>query len=337
MSPEESFDPQLLEMHLGRLTPAEEVRLRVRLATEPELAKQNETLSAVFRALETHQVSPAPAGLAERIAARVAAAGPPPRVVRPTDELTAAVEANGSIVLRLGNLREIVAAAAMIILMVGLAVPSLLQLRERNLRMGCSANLAALGVGLQQYAQTYNASLPFAGWRPGAFSWAPSNDPNVVTVPNRRHIYPLLRQAYVVSPRVFVCPARGGVPMPAEQVRQRSDFIESDNVSYAYYNMAGVRPSASDNPDLPIMADDNPVFDDGVPLLNRWGLGDRAKLNSRAHDGAGQNILCLDGRVKWVDTPFAGIDGDNIWTLAGVKTYTGREGPISAKDAHLIK
>jgi hypothetical protein len=38
-----------------------------------------------------------------------------------------------------------------------------------------------------------------------------------------------------------------------------------------------------------------------------------------------------------VKTPDAGVDGDNIWTLQGVSTYTGREGPASAADAHLIK
>ena len=336
MSSEEVFESQLLDLHLGHLSPDEQVKLSVRIATDPKLGEQHEALTAVFRALDAQPAPSAPSDLAERISARIASAGRPPRLVRPTDELTAAVEESAPIVLRLGNLREIVAAAAMIILMVGFAVPSLLHMRERGQRIGCSANLASLGLGLQQYAQTYNASLPFTGWN-SSNSWQPSNDPNVVTLPNRRHVYPLLRHAFVVKPRLFLCPARGGVPMPQDQVEQRSDFIESNNVGYAYYNMAGVRPSLADDPRLPIMADDNPIFDDGVPLFNRLGFGDRADLNSLAHGGAGQNILVLDGHVRWVSTPHAGIGDDNIWTLTDVDDYTGREGPASPTDAHLIK
>jgi prepilin-type processing-associated H-X9-DG protein len=156
-------------------------------------------------------------------------------------------------------------------------------------------------------------------------------------MPNRRHVYPLLQARFVSDPRLFLCPAGGGVPMPREQVAGRNDFAEARNVNYAYFNMAGARPSLADNPALPIVSDDNPMFDeDGVPL-GPLGWGDRTDRNSRAHGGAGQNILTLDGHVKWEKTPNAGIDGDNIWTLQGVKDYTGHEGPQSATDAHLIR
>ena len=125
--------------------------------------------------------------------------------------------------------------------------------------------------------------------------------------------------------------------MPADQVARRNDFLDDANLSYTYFNMAGQRPSAEDNPELPVMSDHNPVFGEGVSLLNRIAFRDRAELNSPSHAGAGQNILILDGHVKWVKTPAAGIDGDNIWTLQGVNAYTGREGPASAVNAHLIK
>ena len=106
--------------------------------------------------------------------------------------------------------------------------------------------------------------------------------------------------------------------------------------------MAGVRPSANDDPDLPIMADDNPLFADGLPLFDarRWQRlpwGDAADVNSRAHGGAGQNILTLDGRVRWTTTPLSGVEGDNIWILRDVAEYTGREGPAAATDSHLLK
>jgi len=333
--PEPVFDPQLLDWHLGQLDADEEVQLRSRLTVEPQLANQHARLAAVFAALRTQHAVTAPADLVDRTLRRVAACGLPLRT-RPADVLTRLVEQQSTPVLRQGSLREILAAAAMIVLMVSVAVPSLLHLRERGQRMGCSANLAALGVGLQQYAQTFNASLPFVGWSPRA-SWAPSNDPGVEVVPNRRHVYPLLRAAFVTAPRLFICPGRGGVPMPADQVSQRADFIDSSNVSYGYYNMAGVRPSLADSPELPILGDENPLFEDGFPLFDRLGLTRRERLNSRAHAGAGQNILTLDGHVKWTTTPSAGIDGDNIWTLQHVDEYRGTEGPTRSSDSHLIK
>ncbi|MFH1748665.1 MAG: hypothetical protein ABIG44_16645 [Planctomycetota bacterium] len=330
------FDSELLDLHLGLLGDTQRDALRARIAANPKLTEQDAALAAVFRALQSDPVEPAPPELATRICARVAAAGPPPRVVPSPRELTWDADQSAVTVIRLGNLREIVAVAAMIVLMVGVAVPSLLHMRERSERMSCSRNLALVGQGLQQYASTFNASLPFAGW--GARkSWQPTTDPGIETLPNRRHIYPLLRYAYVTDPRVFVCPTPGDVPMPADQIANRNDFIESRNLSYAYFNMAGVRPSVSDNPNLPIMADDNPLFDDGVQLFERLGLSSPAQGNSRAHHGSGQNILTLDGHVKWVTTPNCGIGGDNIWLLNGVETYTGREGPQSPTDAHLLK
>jgi hypothetical protein len=336
MEPESTFDPRLLDLHLGRLSATEQIDLNLQIAADPALQQQHEALAAVFRSLNEYKADPAPPDLATRVVARVAAAGRPVRLVRPADDVTELVERGTPVILRLGNMREIVAAAAMIVLMVGFAVPSLLHMRERGQRIGCSATLAALGMGLQQYAQTYASSLPFTGWDARA-SWAPSQEPDVVVVPNRRHLYPLLRNAFIARPQVFLCPSSGGAPMPPDQVARRSDFLDDANLSYTYFNMAGCRPRAEDHPDLPVMSDQNPAFGEGASLISKLVFRDRAELNSPAHEGTGQNILVLDGHVKWVKTPNAGIDGDNIWTLQGVNTYTGREGPATAADAHLIK
>lgn len=335
---EHEFDPRLLELHLGHLSAAEQAELHHALQTDPRLAAQDEALAGVFEALAAAAHERAPADLAGRVLKRVAALRTPPRVVRPADELTEAVERQSERVIRLGTLREIVAIAAVIVLAVGIGVPGLMHVRDRNQRMGCSWNLAQLGLGVQQYASTFNASLPFAGWS-AASSWQPSAVPGVQNVPNRRHVYPLLRYAYVADARLFVCPSRGGVPMPREAIQRYDDFIEGRNVTYAYQNMAGVRPATTDDPRLPIMADENPLFDDGRPLFDPGRLAgvSPAEMNSAAHARAGQNVLTLAGEVRWVRTPLAGVDDDNIWTLMGVQRYTGQEGPQTATDAHLLK
>lgn len=336
------FDVKLLDLHLGHLPAAEAEALRARIAADPDLAQQDQALAGVFRALQMPGEAQMPGDLVERTLARVAAAGEPPRVVRPSDELTREVEdtANGGIIFRIGgSLREIVAVAAIIVLAIGVGVPSMLHLRERSQRMGCSWNLAQLGQGVQQYASVFDASLPFAGWGDNAYSWQATSNPDVVNVPNRRHVYPLLRLAYVSDPRMFVCPSQRHVPMPESEVERHDDFLEDRNVSYAYQNMAGVRPTANDDPQLVILADDNPLFSNGLPMFDprRFTGFDPQTANSEAHRGAGQNVLTLAGNVKWVTTPMAGVDGNNIWLLDGDVDYTGHEGPKTSTDSHLIK
>ena len=162
---EHEFDARLLDLHLGHLSTAEQTELRRLIADDPRLAAQEEVLATVFAALTSVREEAPPADLPARITARVQAAGPPPRVVRPRDGVTEAVEARQERVIRLGNLRDIVAVAAMIVLAVGVGVPGLMHMRERQQRMGCSWNLAQLGQGVQQYAANSFGSLPFAGWR----------------------------------------------------------------------------------------------------------------------------------------------------------------------------
>jgi hypothetical protein len=312
--PQHEFDPNLLDYHLGQLSEPEQRAFQRRLVDDPSLAAENEALAGVLDALGCLRDTATPPGLAERVRARVAAA-PALRVSRAAAaDLELLERENGRRIIPMHNFRDIAAVAAMIVIAVGVGVPGVLHLRERNQRMACAYNLAQVGRGVQAYATVFSDNLPFVGWN-GGNSWQPSNDP-----------------------RVLVCPGGRDVPMATEQLDRRQDFIESRNISYAYQNMAGVRPSLRSDPDLPIFADDTPLFADGLPLFDLRRLaGDPAALNSRSHGGHGQNILTLDGRSVWTTTPFVGVHGNNIWTLDGVTEYTGREGPQSATDSHLLK
>lgn len=326
--PPEEFDPQLIDLHLRQSTSEERHAALQRVIADPESARQNQSLAAIFRALACLRDTPAPPDdLVARIVSRVRQAARPRVVPEPAD-------GESGLALRVYRLRDVLALAAIIVLVVGLGVPSLLHVRERNRLMACSANLSQLGQGLAAYASTFGDSLPFIGWSRGAQSWQPAPAAGVETVPNRRHLYPLLAAGIVRDPARFVCPSQAHVPMPADQIRRCFDFPESRNLSYAYQNMAGVRPRMGDSADVPVMADENPLFDDGIPLL-RIGLVPFA--NSRAHSGRGQNVLTLGGRVRWSTVPDCGVDGDNIWTLRGVSRYTGVEGPATCDDSHLLK
>jgi hypothetical protein len=207
-------------------------------------------------------------------------------------------------------------------------------MKARNQRIGCSQNLAMLGQGIQLYTNTYASSLPFAGLRPA--QGVSRTEPAFA---NRRHMYPLLEAAFVADPRLFICPSGRDIPLQANEVKRNRDFSDARNISYAYFNMSGARPSADAPGALPILSDDNPLFADGEPLqdLRRYLTGEGVLSNSFAHRGVGQNVLSLDGHVQFAKTPLAGLNGDNIWTLQNVSEYTGAEGPAVATDAQLIK
>jgi hypothetical protein len=341
---ESDFNTNLLDLHLGQLSDAQEAELRDRLASDPKLAAENEVLAGVFAALRADRVPAPPRDLDERIIAAVGRARPALRTVSAPaarDQSAAEwVESGNTRIIRMRGMRDVLAVAAMIVLAVGLGVPSVLHMKERSRRTMCAANLAQLGQAMNAYASVFGNSLPFGGWSRGD-SWRPTDEPGLTVRPNRQHVYLLLRNGYV-NPNQFVCPSSHDVPMAADQVARRDDFLESANVSYAYQNMAGARPQVGAvDPELPILGDDNPLFDSGRPLfdlaVHKLGLRDLSQTNSRAHDGTGQNILTLGGSSKWITTPAFGAAGDNIWTLYEVTQYTGQEGPQAATDSHLLK
>lgn len=327
----DEFDPRLLDLHLGQLSDDECAALQRELVESPVLAGQHAALQSVFAALELARPAAVPAGLADRCCERL-------RTMPLTAVSAAAAAERPRLRLHFGSYRDLVAVAAMIVFLIGVGVPGLLHVRERHQRVACSANLARVGAGIQQYASIFADSLPFAGWGPNS-TWQQSQDNPRDTVPNRRHVYPLLHEALIADPRTLLCPSRSGVPMPREQIRARHDFLESRNLGYAYFNMAGVRPSVRSDANLPIFGDDNPLFEDGFLLcdLARMGFERSTQGNSRAHGGAGQNVVTLSGAVKWSTTPNCGVGGDNIWTLDGVRDYTGVEGPARDTDTHLLK
>jgi prepilin-type processing-associated H-X9-DG protein len=57
------------------------------------------------------------------------------------------------------------------------------------------------------------------------------------------------------------------------------------------------------------------------------------QMMSASHRGRGQNVLYCDGSVEFARKRV--IDGDDIFTVHGVDTYTGREVPAGDNDTFL--
>lgn len=328
---ETNFDPQLLDEMLGQLDEQSRREIAARPDSHLKRARHEAALRAPLKALALERDrQPMPrAGLKDRIRNRI-------RSTQPVRGTAPADFDDGPVIIRLQTFRDIAAVAAVIVLAIGLGIPGMLEMRERARRVVCSDHLARVGAGLQSYALESNDQFPFVGWNQ-ASSWRPSQDPDAELLPNRRHIYPLLTVGHV-APGQLICPSADDVPMQAELVPQRDDFVEARNVSFAYQNMAGARPTLESDASLPIMGDDNPLFENGWPMFDavrRLRLGNPADANSRVHGAAGQNVLTRGGSVEWHASP--NINNDNIWTLRNVDEYTGREGPRSTRDSHMLK
>lgn len=310
-----------------------------RQAGNPATNELDPQLVEALTALDAWKITPSPAlsqRVLEGVRARVAVSTSGPRLVTaPAGESRRKDRfPSEPLVLRMGNWRDALAIAAVIVFAVGVGVPGMLNMKARNQRIGCSQNLAMLGQGIQQYTHTYASSLPFVGMRP-----AQNVSRAEPAFANRRHMYPLLETAFVADPRLFICPSGRDIPLRTADVKRNRDFPDARNISYAYFNMAGARPSANAPASLPILSDDNPLFADGELLqdVRRYLSGEGVLSNSFAHRGVGQNVLSLDGHVQFARTPLAGLNQDNIWTLQNISEYTGVEGPADANDAQLIK
>lgn len=198
---------------------------------------------------------------------------------------------------------DVVAAASLLVLTLGLGVPAVVNMRSKQSAASitsCQNNLRVFYEGLQAYRNAH-----------GKF-------PNVAAQPEPNKVagivVPVLLSAGVLPANNSIrCPANGPTavcPLTLDQLRALpgDEFLKKATTllpcyaySLGYRDAAGnyQGPTATDEqPDslLPIMADtvqDGPV--------------------SRNHGGTGQNVLFADGHVRFATSPNVGFRGDDIY------------------------
>jgi hypothetical protein len=331
MSQPDSFQSdQLLDYHLGLMETACEERIRHEIARSEPLKHQSRNVSQWLELLDACEAPPPPTRLVDRVMARIERTTPL-RITEAASSLPPSSVGGGSRRPRV-SLRELVALAACIIFFIGVVVPGFARNRHQARRALCAANLGSIYGGLTQYAASFNGAMPqTAGFVPGV-NWLRSPRPEVPRTPNGRNRYVLLR-FHVVTPGNFICAAAPRAkPMDASRIDQWNDFPAAENCSFDSQNMAGPTLPLGEQNRLPIFADRNPLFDG-----DRLDAVGAAEINSRSHNGgAGQNVLCADGRVLWTTTPLVGPRGDNIWQVEGVTRYTGTEYQQDPTDTFVI-
>ncbi|MBN1943192.1 MAG: type II secretion system protein [Phycisphaerae bacterium] len=312
----------LIEFLTGRLEDAQAGHIRARLEQDETLRRRRDDLAAALGALDVFPRPEAPDDLAERTLAKIAA-------VRRTEALLA--------MQQLGprrstfSLKELLAVAAMLLVMIGVLAPSLHKARQRSNEGLCAMQLGQIGNALQTYAINHRGRLPAADGQAGR--WLRHDDAPPVS--NSSALFKLLRHRYLPSPVVFQCPSLGGASFAMKA--DLRDFPLPEHVSYSYqYSLGGWGVRGNDpavaerTKDMAILADQTPMFAGGAFCPERI----EAPVSDNHSDG--QNVLYLDGHASWATCSTVGVEGDHIFLAGDECDYDGDEHPAGPADSFLL-
>lgn len=239
-------------------------------------------------------------------------------------------------------MRELLTAAAVILIGLAIVWPVLEQGRREARKLTCANNLKAAGVAMGQYAQDSQQQMPRLGSWPGYDWWKVGQDqePDGPVPSNSAHLYVLIRKGYIHPDRLN-CPenvhARTGLSPKAH------DWPSPDAPSFSYQNQFTAKPLRLDvRADEAVLADRNPLFvihmtqPGHAKMVLKYRGGERqTTAPSEAHQGQGQNVLFSSGAVRFMSKPVL-RDGDVLWTAHGVDHYTGNEQPADESDSFLV-
>jgi prepilin-type processing-associated H-X9-DG protein len=200
--------------------------------------------------------------------------------------------------IRAQSLFEYLFIIVIIAILAALLLPALARAREEARKASCKQNLAQMGKAIYCYMLNHNEFFPF--------SYGSANGPgkaSYAAMTSLANLYP----EYLSTVKIFRCPstddrpnATVNIPKPRKGVKKVSAYAYTQRnwtlhkTSYGYD--CRIKPSAPSN--HAIMGDM-----DGTSETNR----DTATQNH----WAGQNMLYVDGHVKWVTTNKASNNRDD--------------------------
>jgi prepilin-type processing-associated H-X9-DG protein len=206
-------------------------------------------------------------------------------------------------------------AASILLVAVGLGVTGLLGFRESHDLVACQNNLREFYQALWHYSEQHHGQFP---------NVADSRPRDVAGL-----VVPILTSAGQL-PRgaTYRCPASSEQAAPTLTLEQVRDLTDEEfqrlaprlaccyGYSLGYRDADGVCHGprfdpADPNAQLPLMSDCPPV--------------DLALGNSRNHGGRGQNVLFMDGHVRFCTTRNVGVNGDDIFVNWDNRVEAGRD------------
>ena len=253
------------------------------------------------------------------------------------------------------TLVELLVIIGIIAVLIAILLPSLNRARETANRVKCGSNLRQIGQAILLYCNGNKGEPPRTRFEPGpgkpftdaappfAQLGAGAANPfgglkGFVGDNNITAALFLLIRTQDITPDIFICPSsdaiRDNFGGGSNHAQTRSNFTKlPDNLSYSHANPypdANVESggyvrdrSASFTPDFVLAADINPGKSSGsgrdvtLPKDESAPTAEMQKANSANHGGKGQNVLYADAHVDFVNHPFVGSRGDNIYTVSG--------------------
>ena len=339
------------------------VRGRDLIATNPEAARLYDGLEETLTELDSIKYEPCPENLADltvarlKLAASASRAGQTHAVQSNLEQLleaesqkaAASIGVSAGTKIRSGprtlrNFFEFAATAAAIILISGVAFPTISYMRQHSRQLACINNMRTVGeaVGKSTNDSDNLAVVKLAAGSP----WWKIGDQSQQSQSNTRFAWQLLKRDYV-KPEAFICAGhRNARPVSPEQLLQQLyDFPSRNNISYSFIIICDKTPPLQNRSRKIIMGDMNPVFRSiptcGNDLFGKMNEFEKVLLNqhlrqmcSPNHNCKGQNVLYSDGSVEYVRDRI--VNGDDIFTVRGVEAYTGTETPADDNDVFLV-
>jgi type II secretory pathway pseudopilin PulG len=324
IDPAASDELLLIDYLLGRASPEQAHRVEARLQSDDAFRRRKDAVANTFAAIRLLPQAAPPAGLVSRTVALVAQA-------RKTEQSVARRETARPWAVSTFTLKEALAVAASILLLVSVLIPSLRQARIKAMQGQCASNLGQMGTAISAYASENNNLLPAA--MDHKEQWLANGTQPVVS--NSAALFKLV-SANLASVWVFQCPAMGKESVLVQP--GMTDFPNSKAIAYSYQHsitpegqIRRDRFTPSEQESMVIAGDQSPIFADGQFHPDRVTAS-----TSENHGSAGQNVLYLAGYTRFATQPNIGVQGDNIFRSGSLVEYSGNETPSTRVDSFLL-
>lgn len=239
------------------------------------------------------------------------------------------------------------AAAAAILVIAGLYLPTVNNIRYKSWLSSCQSNMASIAQGLTSYAGDNQNQLPSVE-KPKDSPWWKVGYQGNENLSNTRPLWKLVQGKYVL-PSAFVCPGRSAgraVSLDNRSVENLKDFPERKYITYSSILTKRDSSPVITQTRIIFISDANPIFENvntdahskdstefkAVELCEKL-----RRQNSINHARQGQNIMLTDGNVLFIKTRMVQPgDNDDIFTVKGKDTYSGCESPAGDNDVFLV-